>query len=118
MSKKRKPLKHGKRIMSYPKQKEAELNRPYFRMDDIYGVWRSFSIFPTLLIYKDHSKYKLCIMQTDDVGQVQPEIFILAIKEENECTLIFSMRDITIKYNNMNDILSHGEFGNYFREYK
>ena len=92
-----------------------EQNNSVVRMDDICGVWKSFSIFPTLLIYKDHSKYKLCIMQTDDVGQVQPEIFILEIEDANECTLLFYMRNITVKYNLLNDTLSHGEFGTYYR---
>lgn len=31
--------------------------------DVVCGIWKSTSLFPVLLVYKDHAKYKLCIMR-------------------------------------------------------
>jgi|GEM_PF-7111430 len=111
MSKNKKPAQYDHRDKS---SKEPE-TVPAIRIDDICGVWRSYSIFPTLLIYRDRTKYKLCVMQTDDLGQVQPEIFTLEVEDGNEYTLLFTMRNISVKFNLLNDTISHGEFGNYYR---
>ena len=59
MSKNKKPAQYDHRDKS---SKEPE-TVPAIRIDDICGVWRSYSIFPTLLIYRDRTKYKLCVMQ-------------------------------------------------------
>lgn len=117
MSKKRKALTTERKNSRIQKNTEP-LNSAALRIDDICGIWYSYSIFPTLLIFQDRKKYKLCIMTMDDVGQARPEIHNMTPEIENEYSLIFTLRGTSIKYNTINDVLSHPEYGNYFRECK
>lgn len=50
----------------------SELN-----MDDVCGCWQSKELSPSLLIYKDHSLYKIAILKINEYGQVIPEIHVL-----------------------------------------
>lgn len=44
------------------------------KLEDLCGVWQSVDYSPTLLIYKDHSLYKVAILNISVSGQVVPEI--------------------------------------------
>ena len=53
----------------------SELN-----MYDVCGCWRSRELSTSLLIYKDHSQYRIAILCINEYGEVIPEIN--ALKEE------------------------------------
>lgn len=46
-------------------------------LEDICGCWHSQELCPTLLVYKDHTAYKIALLHVDELGQVQPEVCTL-----------------------------------------
>lgn len=55
-----------------------EFENAHINPEDLCGSWYcKMEIFPSILIFKDHSIYKVAILHTSLTGQVQPEICVL-----------------------------------------
>lgn len=85
-------------------------------LDDLCGVWLSMSFCPSLIIYKDHSVYKVAVINIDDAARAIPQICTLRL-EEGHYFVDFSGWPVELLYNAENDTLVLPPYGCYLRQY-
>ena len=96
-------------------KKKDENNSVKF-LDDLCGCWYSLNLNPTLLIYKDHSKYLLSILHITPSGQASPKTY--EIKNENDSFYSIRCNGVyeKLSYEKSSDELFLGGNGSYLRE--
>lgn len=84
------------------------------RMDDLCGTWESVNLNPSLIIYRDRSRYMLSVIHVAESGQAAPSTCEIE-REERRCLIKLQGRPARLSYDPLRDELSLEGYGSYLR---
>lgn len=92
----------------------VEQDNDMLRPDDMCGVWESINLNPSLIIYRDHSKYLLSIIHIASSGQASPSTYEVQ-SDENGYFITPCGRRTALSHDHLRDELSLDGYGCYMR---
>lgn len=86
-----------------------------FNLDALVGNWESVNLHPTIMIYKNDSRYLLSIIYiSETTQQAQPATYEI-LSDEIGYYIFCDLKRVSVTYDSKTDLLTVSTLGNYMR---